>query len=486
MRRKLRLGAWIAAALATFVLCGWFVWKRYDIYFPFFAGRAEFGRLSDAAWAKRRLSPREYGNVLAWLIRPDYIGRDKRSYSAMGTAQKLYLFTKREDARVLIKRLDDPAYRLPRWWLMGLLAACGGPEAAAYLKANPDWMPPGFDLATPRQQPAYPREINPPDEWRRAGPGSPEGEVWSEIFGAPGEPRYVLFNSAGLGSDRDLYLAIDETNDASYEQVWPTGLSDDYWGEYEGRAPVSYAKAAARLERRQRDLLIWHHVPRYDGQGKIVDADFIATPVTLEELTRDTDKDGLSDITERLLLTDPAKPDTDGDGLPDGLDLAPLAAASQMGRRERGVARALRFAFSDPTSHEQRYGSIAGGPGTGCPYHARYVLLGNTGRIAFVADQYTYNICLSAQEVAALPQPARDRFERSAVQINLVDAEHFAPPSTSHSVLYDRGVLDKEFAIKGRTRYLVPVDYQGGGYIVYLSDVEGELYPAIWFDFWIS
>jgi len=38
----------------------------------------------------------------------------------------------------------------------------------------------------------------------------------------------------------------------------------------------------------------------------------------------DTDSDGLSDAEEGLLLTDPAIPDTDGDGLRDGIDSAPL------------------------------------------------------------------------------------------------------------------------------------------------------------------
>jgi len=38
----------------------------------------------------------------------------------------------------------------------------------------------------------------------------------------------------------------------------------------------------------------------------------------------DTDSDGLSEAEENLLLTDPAIPDTDGDGLRDGIDSAPL------------------------------------------------------------------------------------------------------------------------------------------------------------------
>lgn len=44
-----------------------------------------------------------------------------------------------------------------------------------------------------------------------------------------------------------------------------------------------------------------------------------------ERLTRDTDGDGLTDITEEWLLTDHQNPDTDGDGILDGVDLDPLA-----------------------------------------------------------------------------------------------------------------------------------------------------------------
>ncbi len=44
-------------------------------------------------------------------------------------------------------------------------------------------------------------------------------------------------------------------------------------------------------------------------------------------LTRDTDQDGLTDITEEWLLTDYQNADTDGDGEPDGSDVDPLAAS---------------------------------------------------------------------------------------------------------------------------------------------------------------
>src|SRR5882724_6523784 len=44
----------------------------------------------------------------------------------------------------------------------------------------------------------------------------------------------------------------------------------------------------------------------------------------LADLTRDTDGDGLTDLAEERLLTDPRRPDSDGDGIPDGRDPLPL------------------------------------------------------------------------------------------------------------------------------------------------------------------
>jgi hypothetical protein len=58
-------------------------------------------------------------------------------------------------------------------------------------------------------------------------------------------------------------------------------------------------------------------------------ADAHATPVTLlfpmGSITRDTDGDGLTDLQEDALGTDPMSADTDGDGVPDGQDHQPLA-----------------------------------------------------------------------------------------------------------------------------------------------------------------
>ncbi|MCW3061234.1 MAG: hypothetical protein JWQ02_3055 [Capsulimonas sp.] len=50
-----------------------------------------------------------------------------------------------------------------------------------------------------------------------------------------------------------------------------------------------------------------------------------AMTLSLADLRKDTDRDGLSDLVEKRFGTDPGKTDTDADGLPDNQDMNPLA-----------------------------------------------------------------------------------------------------------------------------------------------------------------
>jgi len=61
--------------------------------------------------------------------------------------------------------------------------------------------------------------------------------------------------------------------------------------------------------------------------------------VPIAELERDSDGDGLTDLAEERLVTDPLDPDTDHDGISDGIDLLPQVAAAAPGRpRSRAAA----------------------------------------------------------------------------------------------------------------------------------------------------
>ncbi len=73
--------------------------------------------------------------------------------------------------------------------------------------------------------------------------------------------------------------------------------------------------------------------------------------VDLDEVYRDTDGDGLSDLFERSLGTDPAAADSDGDGRPDGEDRAPIAEVGAPRNEEEEILVAIFeafFRFHDP------------------------------------------------------------------------------------------------------------------------------------------
>jgi hypothetical protein len=75
------------------------------------------------------------------------------------------------------------------------------------------------------------------------------------------------------------------------------------------------------LRERKKEEYVWQpaHLRPIKEDGKI----WLCT-LPLSIYTTDLDHDGLSDIEEAALLTDPLKPDSDGDGICDGLDSSPL------------------------------------------------------------------------------------------------------------------------------------------------------------------
>ena len=79
--------------------------------------------------------------------------------------------------------------------------------------------------------------------------------------------------------------------------------------------------------------------------------------IPLESLTRDSDGDGLTDLAEERLLTDPFAADTDQDGVPDGQDSLPQVAM-EPGGSAVNLAMAALF---------QRISSDQGWAGSGTP-----------------------------------------------------------------------------------------------------------------------
>jgi hypothetical protein len=95
--------------------------------------------------------------------------------------------------------------------------------------------------------------------------------------------------------------------------------------------------------------------PLYFGPGKIVERGKVIE-ISLADLRRDSDGDGLSDIAEQRLLTDPEDPDTDDDGLLDATDPmpgVPFVESAEAASRAAAIASIFEeIAGWDPQAHK--------------------------------------------------------------------------------------------------------------------------------------
>lgn len=77
---------------------------------------------------------------------------------------------------------------------------------------------------------------------------------------------------------------------------------------------------------------------------------------------KDSDHDSLTDLMERRLGTDPHNPDTDGDGLKDGVDKNPLAAPRRLSEVEQILAAAFEARPAQAPWHRSSDSGGAGSP----------------------------------------------------------------------------------------------------------------------------
>jgi len=139
--------------------------------------------------------------------------------------------------------------------------------------------------------------------------------------------EWVLFNSSLLGSYGDLWIA----QKAGGKWVKPifTGLNT---------APVS------GFVSKKRDI------PKDDPKIKaLIAGGWLKTLVNAPGLRKNQDGDGLTDLEEARLGTDPKRTDTDGDGLPDDRDANPVAPDRRLNDPELLIRRALesRYLFDN-------------------------------------------------------------------------------------------------------------------------------------------
>jgi hypothetical protein len=106
------------------------------------------------------------------------------------------------------------------------------------------------------------------------------------------------------------------------------------------------------------EVVIGSTLPMLRGDGVRIDVEAneldqpikqgIALDLKWSDLERDSDHDGLTDLMEERILTDPNSPDTDGDGLPDGVDPLPRVAFRQSAGEEAKIVAAVlaaRYGF---------------------------------------------------------------------------------------------------------------------------------------------
>ncbi len=129
---------------------------------------------------------------------------------------------------------------------------------------------------------------------------------------------WALAQCAVLGSSGDLWL-LEKTGNSWGNPLF-TGVSLDgisRWAKTKDPSPKAFGKSADELAKGAwYPLLVSHHA----------------------DLARDTDGDGLTDLVEARLGTDPKKADTDGDGDRDEIDPFPNAPTRPLSDTEKVLA----------------------------------------------------------------------------------------------------------------------------------------------------
>ncbi|MCB1188528.1 hypothetical protein KDL29_15310 [bacterium] len=305
---------------------------------------------------------------------------------------------------------------LLRWQEMPLFAGqlielreaisnCGA-AGASYLAANDEFGYSGLHVQAPGFYPV--RE----DNFELYGGGDRHVSIpgWAEVHsGTP--DRIAVFTSPGLYDDRDIYIGFDPVEGQGFRHVLPTGLVDrvSHWNS--NLAPTAWLSLR---DAGDGGLTVLHNRLKPDAdleQYPIVDPvlDYVEIPLSLEDVQRDSDGDGLTDIAERLLLLDPANPDCDDDGIPDGSDCTPNADAAAMGPVERGIARALAMYWPEDGSGSNH--DWVASVETGSPWQARYFTVYNSGPVAFARSAGEYSICLDGSSNERLNNGDANRWE---------------------------------------------------------------------------
>ena len=269
------------------------------------------------------------------------------------------------------------------------LARCGGPVARTALLAYYSGLQPARRIPLPRPYKLAP--TTDPDD---------RDSHWAEFIGADGQ-HYAAFTSYGLACNDSIFIATGVQADLTCRDILFTGLSntrlyalnmgsDRDFGQVKALGPLALELTGGVAQIKHHEAIFsldesgTGDVPQCSIQG----AKYMADRVSMADIQRDTDQDGLGDAIETSLLLKPDSADTDGDGICDGLDPLPNLDQSRLGYLERGVQRALIYALVVQNNDWP--------PDSGVPWCANYFYVTGSDPVAIADKPYGCGIVLAS------------------------------------------------------------------------------------------
>jgi hypothetical protein len=316
-------------------------------------------------------------------------------------------------------------------------------------------------------------------------------------------PEYVAYTAAGLMCERDIYLALDNNRDGLYDAVWPTGLTDVFQRySFPGGAHDVSPNINLKLQVDYGLIKITHHTPILltdeNGWEYFEETQFGETDIGESELRRDSDSDGLTDITEQLLLCDPNNSDTDGDGMNDALDPTPNLDVAELDNVGRGILRALDY-FFDGSDLSASAELMMQRDEAGHPFRAVYFSVEGADPVAFTCDPYVYGIAVIGAEAGtqfsahnqtfpAFSWIGLEWYDWSLSPDELLEQhprpyyEDLTPAEKASSLEFLRSMN----SITEDANCSLTIDLSWVGFCIDLEEVNGEFYPVAGRTSWVT
>jgi len=257
-------------------------------------------------WRDRVLVPllMEHGDVeQATPFFLEQIRKEKQPERGSSSLEAISKSNHPDAVKFLVEALNNP--KAPSAWRRAAFIHLAGTGGDAGVEAVRNAMP------KPGPRPRWQTRVDPGANARRSKPKEAKdskGRTW------------VLFQSGTLGNHSDYYMA-EKAGSKFGEPI--------FLGFYDGR---TWGKEAPKDHRKI-------------SLAKLISTEWIKLFPDDEEVRKDTDADGLTDLVEERLGTDPQAADSDKDGLRDDVDPCPNAAPRALGDREKIVAAAVAAQF---------------------------------------------------------------------------------------------------------------------------------------------